>query len=179
MKKKLAEKDLSKVVKAKFVKLLLGNQYNSVPANRYYFNSDPQLDRCIIVGIQAHPAQAATNPGPNIVPGEELPFYSSYNPAISYEDDYYSCITTNIATGIQSQAYLSLVNPEGRYFWYQQPIASLTTARMGSRQKKLYSRIQLDKCYLEFPAATQFSIPGLPITVYQCFTFYYMDDKNL
>jgi len=175
---KLIQRDLSKVVKVKLVKLLLGDQFNFSPRNRYFFPNDGQLDDKIIVGIQAHPAQSAPNPTPNIVPGEEVPFNSLYDLASSYEDDYYSLISTNILTGIRSDAYLSLVDKQGRFFWYQQPISSLTAANMGRYQKRLYNRITLDKCYIELPNSQSFSFAGIPITTYQLLSFYYIDDPN-
>jgi hypothetical protein len=179
MKKKLQNKDLSKVVKVKLVKLLLGNEFNTQNRNRFYFTNDGQLDDKIIVAIQVHPAPSGPNPGPTIVPGEEVPFASIYNAGINYEDDYYSGIVqSNILTGISSTAFLSLVDKQGRFFWYQQPLSSLTAANMGKYQKKLYNRITLDKCYIELGASATFGIAGIPITTYQLFSFYYIDDPN-
>ena len=179
MKKPLQQRDLSKVVKVKLVKLFLGDAFNFQNTNRFYFTNDGQLDNKIIVGIQVHPAPSGPNPGPIIIPGEEVPFNTVYNAATNYEDDYYSgIVTTNILTGIGSTGFLSLVNPMGRFFWYQQPLSSLTAANMGRYQKRLYSRITLDKCYVELGASAAFGIAGIPITTYQLFSFYYLDDQN-
>jgi len=179
MKKPLQQRDLSKVVKVKLVKLFLGDAYNYQNTNRFYFTNDGQLDNKIIVGIQVHPASSSPNPGPTIIPGEEVQFYTSYNVATSYEDVYYSGIVqSNLLTGISSNAFLSLVDKQGRFFWYQQPLSSLTAANMGRYQKRLYSRITLDKCYVELGASAAFGIAGIPITTYQLFSFYYLDDPN-
>lgn len=178
MKKKLVNRDLQKIVKVKLVKLLLGDLNTTVSSNRFYFQSDPQIDRSIVVGIVAHPSfSAPTPPGP-ISYGVDTVFASIYDIATTYEDLYYTTITTTVSS-VTSAAYLSLVNPNNRFFVYQQPISSLTRANMGKYYKKFYSRIILDKCYLEFPGSVQFSLPGIPSTQYQLFSFYYIDDPNV
>lgn len=177
-KKALQQKDLSKVVKVKLVKLFLGDQYNVNQKNRFYFTNDGQLDDKIIVGIQCHVGVSA--PGPFVwVNGLDVPFASIYNAGTNYEDDYYSGIVQNNSlTGNNTIGYLSLVNKQGRFFWYQQPLSSITSLNMGRYQKRLYSRITLDKCYVETPNAFPAGIAGIPITVYQLFSFYYLDDPN-
>jgi len=179
MKKKLVQRDLSKIVKVKLVKLLMGNQYNNNLTNRFFFTNDGQLDKKIIVGVQAHCGSAFTNPGPTIVPGDDVPFSSIYDIPSSYQDEYYTGIMqSNITTGVSSFAYLSLVNPEGRFFWYQQPLSSINYENMGRYHKRLYSRITLDKCYVETPTQFASGVPGVPITTYQLFSFFYIDDPN-
>ena len=178
MKTKLKSRDLSKTVKVKLVKLLLGDQNNANASNRFFFQNDGQLDRKIIVGIQAHVGNSA--PGVFVwVNGIDVPFASIYNPVTSYEDDYYSGLIYQSGTNVISQAYISLVNPQGRFFWYQQPLSSIASKNMGRYPKKLYSRIQLDKCYIEVPIQFSTGIPGVPISIYQLFSFYYIDDPNV
>jgi hypothetical protein len=178
MKKKLQQRDLSKTVKVKLVKLFLGDQNNTGQKNRFYFTNDAQLDRQIIVGIEAHVGNAGA--GPFVwTNGIDVPFASIYNPVTQYEDDYFTGLITQIGGEVQSQAYLSLVNTEGRYFWYQQPLSSLSQGNNKRYPKKLYSRLILDKCYVEVPFAFSTGIAGVPITLYQLFSFYYIDNPNL
>jgi hypothetical protein len=156
----------------------MGDQNNANATNRFFFTNDGQLDRKIIVGVQAHVGNSA--PGPFVwVNGIDVPFASIYNAGTNYEDDYYSGLILQIGNNVQSQGFLSLVNPQGRFFWYQQPLSSITSRNMGRYPKKLYSRIQLDKCYVETPIQFGTGIPGIPITIYQLFSFYYIDDPNV
>jgi hypothetical protein len=178
MKKKLQQRDLSKTVKVKLVKLFIGDQNNFGQSNRFYFTNDAQLDQKIIVGIVAHVGNSAA--GPFVwTNGIDVPFATIYNPVTNYEDDYFTGLISQLGSGVVSQAYLSLVNTDGRYFWYQQPLSSLSLGNNKRYPKRLYSRLILDKCYIEVPFAFTSGIAGVPITNYQLFSFYYIDDPNL
>ena len=177
MKKKLIQKDLSKIVKSKFVRLILGTDNQFTSANRWFFTNDGQLDDKIIVGVQLHTGHV--NAGP-LLPGEDIPATVFYNVVTGYADFYYNPTLYAAGTNfVQSSAFLSLVNAQNRYFWYQQPLSSLSVANTGKYYKRMYSKIKLDKCYIESPITLNFGAPNVPVTYYVPFTFYYLDDPNL
>jgi len=173
MKKKLQNKDISKIVKSKLVRLLIGNEYYTTNTNRWFFQNDGQLDKKIIVSIQCHNGSA--NP---LNFGDDFAQATFYNVVTGYVDFYNTALQTSTPTNLSSIGYLSLVNPEGRFFWYQQPLSSLNYAYNLKYPKRLYSRIILDKCYVESPFNISFGVNGVPSSYYVPFTFYYLDDPN-
>jgi len=176
MKRKLQTRDLSKIVRSKFVRLLIGNENYTTNTNRWFFQNDGQLDKKIIVGIQVH--SGYVNSQPSVYFGNDFTGNVFYNIATGYADFYNTSLLVASPTNLQTQAYLSLLNTDGRFFVYQQPLSSLNFANTGKYQKRFYSRIILDKCYVESPVNIAFGVNNVPSSYYVPFTFYYIDDPN-
>ena len=156
---------------------MVGSELNPTNTNRWYFNFDGQLDNKIITGIQTHCGYY--NGQPSVYTGQDFASGTIYNIATNYADFYtVPLLLASAIDKVYSNGFLSLVNPQNRFFWYQQPLSSLNVKNTSNKFKRLYSRITLDKCYVEAPLNIPFGTGGVPSTFYLPFTFYYLDDPN-
>jgi len=170
MKKKLQNRDISKIEKSKLVRLeLLPIGFRGAAnfsAYQFNFPSDSQLDGKIITGIICHAPSDGSN-------GGDVPTATTYAP--NYYDDYTG--QQLIDQSLISNLYLTLVNKQENYFWKQQVLSSLFVKNCGKYIKRFYQRIKLDKCFVELPNSSSFTFDP-NIRNYILFTFFYIDDPN-
>lgn len=160
--------DLWETRRAKLVLLPIQNgNVTAAQANRFYFNSDGELDDAMILGVQVL--------SPNTSALGQFPTQSTYAPTVF--DFYGGSSNIPFTKKFNSVWFVSLCDTFENYWWNRQAVGSLLPTNTGRYIKRTYNRIKLDKCFAETPVNVPIS--GLPTNSrgFIPFLFYYAPKK--